>query len=110
MRREENRPIYKLVDLHGTGELTRCMRHAMKNRDFWLIDGYIEAKLKDNMYNCGKGKLESIAELVKRRNKERNERLSAFSRKKGKGKCGLNILDEFNQESNQCDLKKGKWR
>lgn len=108
MRREDNRPIYKLVDMHGTGELARCMRHAMKTRDFWLIDGYIETKLKDNMYNGGKGKLESIAELVKRRNKERNERLGAFSRKKGRGKSGPNILDGFDQENSQCDVKKGE--
>jgi hypothetical protein len=33
--------------------------------------------------------------------------LSAFSRKKGKGKSEPNILDDFNQEGNQGDLKKG---
>jgi transient receptor potential cation channel subfamily V member 5 len=60
------------------------------------------------MYNMGKGKLESVAELVKMRNKERNERLGAFSRKKGKGKSGPNILEDFNQDQNQGDLKKGK--
>lgn len=49
-----------------------------------------------------------MAELVKRRNKERNERLSAFNRKKGKGKSEPNILEDFNQEGeNQGDLKKG---
>lgn len=64
--------------------------------------------IKDYMYNNGKGKLEAISELVKRRNKERNDRLGAFSRKKGKGKSGPNILDDFNQENNQGDLMKGK--
>lgn len=59
------------------------------------------------MYNGGKGKLEAVSELVKMRNKERNERLSAFSRKKGKGKSGPNILEDFNQENNQGDLMKG---
>jgi transient receptor potential cation channel subfamily V protein 5 len=68
----------------------------------------METKVRDMMYNGGKGKLESVAELVKRRNKERNERLSAFNRKKGKGKSGPNILDDFNQEANQGDLKKGE--
>lgn len=67
----------------------------------------METKVRDMMYNGGKGKLESVATLVKRRNKERNERLGAFSRKKGKGKSGPNILDDFNQEANQGDLKKG---
>lgn len=39
---------------------------------------------------------------------ERNDRLSAFSRKKGKGKSGPNVLDEFKQEGeNVGDLKKG---
>lgn len=34
--------------------------------------------------------------------------LSAFARKKGKGKSGPNVLDEFNQEGgNAGDLKKG---
>lgn len=79
----------------------------MTDRKFFS-DGYIETKVKVMMYNGGKGKLESVAELVKRRNKERNERLGAFSRKKGKGKSGPNILDDFNQEENQGDLKKGE--
>ena len=35
--------------------------------------------------------------------------LGALQRKKGKGKSGPNILDDFNQEGeNQGDLKKGK--
>lgn len=35
--------------------------------------------------------------------------LSAFARKKGKGKSGPNLLDEFDQEGeNAGDLKKGK--
>ncbi|KAH7712767.1 Protein OCR-2, partial [Aphelenchoides avenae] len=106
MRLNDNRPLYRLANMHGNGELIPWMRYAMNTGDFSLIDGYIEAKIKNNMYNGGKGKLESIAELVKRRNKERNERLGAFSRKKGKGKSGPNILDDFNQENNQGDLKK----
>lgn len=60
------------------------------------------------MYNAGKGKMVAVAELVKIRNKERNAMLSALKRKKGKGKSGPNILDEFRQEGeNQGDLKKG---
>ncbi|KAI6226461.1 Transient receptor potential cation channel subfamily V member 6 [Aphelenchoides fujianensis] len=98
--------IYNLVDMHGGGELIPWMRYALNSGDYSLIDGYMETKVRSMMYNGGKGKLESVAELVKRRNKERNERLSAFSRKKGKGKSGPNILDDFNQESNKGDLKK----
>ncbi|CAD5218107.1 unnamed protein product [Bursaphelenchus okinawaensis] len=103
---DKNHKLYNLVDMHGGGEMIPWMRYAMNSGDFSLIDGYMETKVKDMMYNGGKGKLESVAELVKRRNKERNERLGAFSRKKGKGKSGPNILDDFNQEQNQGDLKK----
>ncbi|KAI6216082.1 Transient receptor potential cation channel subfamily V member 6 [Aphelenchoides besseyi] len=98
--------LYNLVDMHGGGELIPWMRYALNSGDYSLIDGYMETKVRSMMYNGGKGKLESVAELVKRRNKERNERLGAFSRKKGKGKSGPNILDDFNQEANQGDLKK----
>jgi hypothetical protein len=94
--------------MHGGGELIPWMRYALNSGDYSLIDGYMETKVRSMMHNGGKGKLESVAELVKRRNKERNERLGAFSRKKGKGKSGPNILDDFNQEANQGDLKKGK--
>ncbi|CAD5224447.1 unnamed protein product [Bursaphelenchus xylophilus] len=98
--------LYTLVDMHGGGELIPWMRYALNSGDHSLIDGYMETKVCDMTYNGGKGRLESVAELVKRRNKERNERLGAFSRKKGKGKSGPNILDDFNQENNQGDLKK----
>uniref|UniRef100_A0A915EQ02 Uncharacterized protein n=1 Tax=Ditylenchus dipsaci TaxID=166011 RepID=A0A915EQ02_9BILA len=96
----------KLVDMHGGGELIKWMRYARKGGDYSIVDGYFETTIKNAMYNGGKGKLESVAVLVKARNKERNEKLGAFSRKKGKGKSGPNILDDFNQENNQGDLKK----
>ena len=100
--------LYHLVDTNSNeGELLPWMRYALNSGDHSLIDGYLDTKLKDFMYNSGKGKLESVAELVKLRNKERNAMLGTFSRKKGKGKSGPNILDDFNQEMNQGDLKKG---
>ncbi|VDM62966.1 unnamed protein product [Angiostrongylus costaricensis] len=99
-RLREDMKLYKLVDMHGGGELLPC-------GDYSLIDGYMETKVRDSMYNQGKGKLVTVTELVKIRNKERNDRLSAFSRKKGKGKSGPNVLDEFKQEGeNVGDLKK----
>ncbi|KAK0410592.1 hypothetical protein QR680_005218 [Steinernema hermaphroditum] len=99
--------LYSLVDLHGGGELIPWIRHALHKGDHTHIDRCIEEKLKDFMYNQGKGKVEAIAELVKRRNKERNAMLGALYRKKGKGKSGPNILEDFNQEGvNQGDLKK----
>uniref|UniRef100_A0A914PUQ5 ANK_REP_REGION domain-containing protein n=1 Tax=Panagrolaimus davidi TaxID=227884 RepID=A0A914PUQ5_9BILA len=99
--------LYRLVDTNSNGgELLPWMRYALNTGDYSLIDGYLDSKLKEFMYNGGKGKLESVAELVKLRNKERNAMLGTFSRKKGKGKSGPNILDDFNQEGNQGDLKK----
>ncbi|KAI1701171.1 ankyrin repeats (3 copies) domain-containing protein [Ditylenchus destructor] len=104
---EKQHMIYQLVDMHGGGELIKWMRYAKKSGDYSIVEGYIETAIKELMYNEGKGKLESVAELVKIRNKERNDRLAAFLRKKGKGKSGPNILDHFNQEGqHQGDLKK----
>ncbi|KAI6210498.1 Transient receptor potential cation channel subfamily V member 6 [Aphelenchoides besseyi] len=71
--------LYNLVDRHGGGELIPWMRYALNSGDYSLLDGYLETTIKDMMMNGGKGRLESVAELVKRRNKERNERLSAFN-------------------------------
>ncbi|VDN05297.1 unnamed protein product [Thelazia callipaeda] len=104
----ESRPkLYDLVDVHGGGDLIPWMRYMKHTGDSSIIDEFIETKLKDFMYNSGKGKMVSVAELVKIRNKERNAMLSALKRKKGKGKSGPNILDEFQQEGeNQGDLKK----
>ncbi|EYB95017.1 hypothetical protein Y032_0164g3518 [Ancylostoma ceylanicum] len=56
------------------------------------------SKVKSYLYNGGKGKLVSISELVKRRNKQRNAQLGALRRKKGRGKSGPNILDDINQD------------
>ncbi|KHJ96336.1 ankyrin repeat protein [Oesophagostomum dentatum] len=106
-RLREDMKLYKLVDMHGGGELLPWFRYARSSGDYSLIDGYMETKVRESMYNQGKGKLVTVTELVKIRNKERNERLSAFSRKKGKGKSGPNVLDEFKQEGeNVGDLKK----
>ncbi|KAK6744647.1 hypothetical protein RB195_011396 [Necator americanus] len=106
-RLREDMNLYKLVDMHGGGELLPWFRYATTSGDYSLIDGYMETKVRESMYNQGKGKLVTVTELVKIRNKERNERLSAFSRKKGKGKSGPNVLDEFKQEGeNVGDLKK----
>ncbi|KAI1696929.1 ion transport protein domain-containing protein [Ditylenchus destructor] len=103
---DKQHKLYQLVDMHGGGELIKWMRYARKGGDYSIVEGYFETTIKNSMFNGGKGKLESVAQLVKLRNKERNERLSAFNRKKGKGKSGPNILDDFNQEANQGDLKK----
>ncbi|VDM09879.1 unnamed protein product [Wuchereria bancrofti] len=109
--RKQGKPtpkLYRFVDIYGGGELIPWMKYAKDTGDSSIIDEFIETKLKDFMYNSGKGKMVSVAELVKIRNKERNAMLSALKRKKGKGKSGPNILDEFRQEGeNQGDLKKG---
>lgn len=106
-RLREDLRLYRMVDMHGGGELIPWLRYSLVSGDHSIIDGFIDTKLREFFYNNGKGKLMAVTELVKLRNKERNERLGAFSRKKGKGKSGPNILDDFNQDmENAGDLKK----
>uniref|UniRef100_A0A0R3RSQ5 ANK_REP_REGION domain-containing protein n=1 Tax=Elaeophora elaphi TaxID=1147741 RepID=A0A0R3RSQ5_9BILA len=106
--KEKDQPrLYQYVDIHGGGDLIPFMWQAKNNNDFTQINELIDSKIKNFMYNSGKGKMVAVSELVKIRNKERNAMLSALKRKKGKGKSGPNILDDFNQEGeNQGDLKK----
>ncbi|GMT35954.1 hypothetical protein PFISCL1PPCAC_27251, partial [Pristionchus fissidentatus] len=106
-RLREDSKLYRLVDMHGGGDLIPWMRYANRSGDHSIVESYIDVKVRDFLYNQGKGKLVTITELVKLRNKERNAMLGAFSRKKGKGKSGPNVLDDFNQEGeNVGDLKK----
>ncbi|CAL2045036.1 unnamed protein product [Caenorhabditis brenneri] len=104
----ENKNIYKMVDMHGGGVLIKLARKCKEIGSFELLDAYLDQEVRKFMYNGGKGKLMPVAELVKERNKERNAKLGAFSRKKGKGKSGPNILDEFDQAQAEMggDLKK----
>ncbi|KAL3984588.1 Ankyrin repeats (3 copies) family protein [Acanthocheilonema viteae] len=106
--KENDQPrLYQYVDIHGGGDLIPFMWQAKNSNDFSQINDLIDSKIKNFMYNSGKGKMVAVSELVKIRNKERNAMLSALKRKKGKGKSGPNILDDFNQEGeNQGDLKK----
>uniref|UniRef100_A0A0N5AF80 ANK_REP_REGION domain-containing protein n=1 Tax=Syphacia muris TaxID=451379 RepID=A0A0N5AF80_9BILA len=104
---EVSRTIYKLVGMHGDGELIPWVRFADSTGEYSNLDLLIDTKVKDLMYNSGKGQYMAKSELIKIRNKERNERLSRISRKKGKGKSGPNILADFNQEgANQGDINK----
>ncbi|CAD6199037.1 unnamed protein product [Caenorhabditis auriculariae] len=100
--------VYRMVDMHGGGTLMRLARQCKEIGDVAMLDAYIERECKPFLYNAGKGKLMPVAELVKLRNEERNAKLSAFSRKKGKGKSGPNILDNLGEEQagNAGDLKK----
>lgn len=50
--------LYKLVDLHGGGELIPWMRHALNSGDYSFVDGYIESTVQQMMFNGGKGRLE----------------------------------------------------
>ncbi|PIC26969.1 hypothetical protein B9Z55_019374 [Caenorhabditis nigoni] len=104
----ENRNIYKMLDMHGGGVLIKLARQCKEFGCYDMLDAYLDQEVRKFMYNAGKGKLMPIAELVKARNQERNAKLGAFSRKKGKGKSGPNILDEFDQEQAEMagDLKK----
>ncbi|EFO88437.1 CRE-OCR-1 protein [Caenorhabditis remanei] len=104
----EHKNIYKMVDMHGGGVLIKLARKCKEMDCYEMLDAYLDQEVRKFMYNGGKGKLMPVAELVKARNKERNAKLGAFSRKKGKGKSGPNILDEFDQGQAEMagDLKK----
>uniref|UniRef100_A0A0N4YPQ0 ANK_REP_REGION domain-containing protein n=1 Tax=Nippostrongylus brasiliensis TaxID=27835 RepID=A0A0N4YPQ0_NIPBR len=65
------------------------------------------SNVSEFLLNNEKGKLFAITELVTLRNKERNAKLGAFLRKKGKGKAAVNVLEGFDQaDAKTGDLKK----
>lgn len=83
------------------------MRHAKTSNDYSFVDHYIKTRMSEFLLNSEKGKLFAITELVSRRNKERNAKLGAFLRKKGKGKAAVNVLEGFDQnDAKTGDLKK----
>ncbi|RCN36045.1 hypothetical protein ANCCAN_18084 [Ancylostoma caninum] len=85
-------------------------RYAKATNDYSFVDHYIKTRISDFLLNNEKGKLFAITELVSLRNKERNAKLGAFLRKKGKGKAAVNVLEGFDQaDAKTGDLKKGKF-
>ncbi|CAJ0938994.1 unnamed protein product, partial [Mesorhabditis belari] len=106
-RRQEDRLMYKLVDMHGGGELIAWMRYAGRYGDYSMVEGYFDSKVSESMYNQGKGKIMSINELVKIRNQERNDYWQRLLAKRQNGKTAPNLLDHFNQEGNNTgDVQK----
>jgi transient receptor potential cation channel subfamily V protein 5 len=103
-----NTSFYKLLDQKGGGDLVEWATHALKQKDYSFLDGFIESKVHKYLLNDGKGRPIPVAELVKKRNIERNAMLGALRRKKGKGKSGPNILDDLNKDLQQNgDMMKG---
>ncbi|KIH64187.1 ankyrin repeat protein [Ancylostoma duodenale] len=90
--------LYSLVDEHAGGLLAPWIKYSRSSGDYSILEEYLDTAVKSYLYNGGKGKLVSISELVKRRNKQRNAQLGALRRKKGRGKSGPNILDDINQD------------
>ncbi|WKY05558.1 hypothetical protein Q1695_006062 [Nippostrongylus brasiliensis] len=90
--------LYLLVDEHAGGILPPWIKYSRSTGDYSILEEYLDTSVKSYLYNGGKGKLVSISVLVKRRNKQRNAQLGALRRKKGRGKCGPNILDDINQD------------
>ncbi|KAK5977516.1 Transient receptor potential cation channel subfamily V member 5 [Trichostrongylus colubriformis] len=106
-RLREDMRLYRMVDLHGGGEMMTIMRHAKATKDYSFIDKYIKTRMPEFLLNNEKGKLFAVTELVALRNKERNAKLGAFLRKKGKGKAAVNVLEGFDQnDAKTGDLKK----
>uniref|UniRef100_A0AC35U2F9 ANK_REP_REGION domain-containing protein n=1 Tax=Rhabditophanes sp. KR3021 TaxID=114890 RepID=A0AC35U2F9_9BILA len=94
---------------NGKGELVKWMQYAMISGDHSIVDSYIQSKLVRFMYNGGKGRVEPIATLIRKRNAERNAVVGTLRRKKGRGKSGPNILQHIDQENdsaNEGDLQK----
>ncbi|KAK6756156.1 hypothetical protein RB195_014506 [Necator americanus] len=106
-RLREDMKLYRMIDMHGGGEMMTMMRYAKATNDFSFVDHYIKTRVSDFLLNNEKGKLFAITELVSLRNKERNAKLGAFLRKKGKGKAAVNVLEGFDQNGAKTgDLKK----
>ncbi|EYC11254.1 hypothetical protein Y032_0051g2101 [Ancylostoma ceylanicum] len=106
-RLREDMKLYHMVDMHGGGEMMTMMRYAKATNDYSFVDHYIKTRISDFLLNNEKGKLFAITELVSLRNKERNAKLGAFLRKKGKGKAAVNVLEGFDQnDAKTGDLKK----
>ncbi|VDM67041.1 unnamed protein product [Strongylus vulgaris] len=136
-RLREDMRLYHLVDMHGGGEMMTMMRsliriidprtcmhasclqkslfekysfsfrYAKATNDYAFVDHYIKTRISEFLLNNEKGKLFAITELVTLRNKERNAKLGAFLRKKGKGKAAVNVLEGFDQnDAKTGDLKK----
>ncbi|VDK44352.1 unnamed protein product [Cylicostephanus goldi] len=109
-RLREDMKLYHMVDMHGGGEMMTMMRYAKATNDYGFVDHYIKTRVSDFLLNNEKGKLFPITELVTLRNKERNARLGAFLRKKGRGKAAVNVLEGFDQNDAMAgDLKKGQF-
>uniref|UniRef100_A0AC34G6A0 ANK_REP_REGION domain-containing protein n=1 Tax=Panagrolaimus sp. ES5 TaxID=591445 RepID=A0AC34G6A0_9BILA len=98
-KEKEEMRMYNLVDEHGGGMLMPWVRYGIKTNDFSLLKEFFESMVKYFMYNDGNGKYIPISELVMIRNKQRNAILSALRRKKGHGKSGPNILEDFDQST-----------
>uniref|UniRef100_A0A158P7D7 ANK_REP_REGION domain-containing protein n=1 Tax=Angiostrongylus cantonensis TaxID=6313 RepID=A0A158P7D7_ANGCA len=106
-RLRENMKLYDMVDLHGGGEMMTMMRYAKATKDYSFVDHHIKTRISEFLLNNEKGKLFPITELVTLRNKERNAKLAAFLRKKGKGKAAVNVLEGFDQnDAKTGDLRK----
>ncbi|VDM51810.1 unnamed protein product [Angiostrongylus costaricensis] len=106
-RLRENMKLYDMVDLHGGGEMMTMMRYAKATNDYSFVDHHIKTRISEFLLNNEKGKLFPITELVTLRNKERNAKLTAFLRKKGKGKAAVNVLEGFDQnDAKTGDLRK----
>ncbi|KIH59932.1 hypothetical protein ANCDUO_09830 [Ancylostoma duodenale] len=103
-RLREDMKLYHMVDMHGGGEMMTMMRYAKATNDYSFVDHYIKTRISDFLLNNEKGKLFAITEL------ERNAKLGAFLRKKGKGKAAVNVLEGFDQaDAKTGDLKKGQF-
>uniref|UniRef100_A0A1I7XP25 ANK_REP_REGION domain-containing protein n=1 Tax=Heterorhabditis bacteriophora TaxID=37862 RepID=A0A1I7XP25_HETBA len=69
--------LYKLVDMHGGGEMITLMRQAKAQQDYKQLDDFIRSTIPEFLLNNEKGKLFPITELVTMRNKQDKNELTA---------------------------------
>ena len=100
--------LYTLVALGDGGELSDLTKEAMstKPRDYTKLDHAIETKVREFLYNEGKGRKVPVAELVQIRNRDREKSIK-ISKDKQKKVNDLALLDMLTQQDDDCAYKQG---
>lgn len=91
--------LYHWVGLTGGGELVRLTKLARWTKNYKDLDFAIETEVRKFLYNGGKGKKMSIADLVQIRNKDREKsglkasKVGVLQKAKGQAQSEVSMLD-----------------
>ncbi|XP_074641499.1 transient receptor potential cation channel subfamily V member 5-like isoform X2 [Tubulanus polymorphus] len=91
----ESRPLYKLVNLEGGGELIDLAKTAIASKDLTKLDHAIKQKVQPYLYYGGKGRLIEKTELVTRRRSERSKLISRLAKFESGNEIDEKSLNEF---------------